>query len=127
MKNVIRLILGIALFIFMSIILFSCKNSGTEVTAGIEKVNKELMDAVAKDDTAAFSNFYTSDARIFPNNTEIIDGKIGIGKFWSATLQMGIKKVLFETVVVQKYGNLAIEEGKFILYAPGDQVVDQGK
>jgi ketosteroid isomerase-like protein len=127
MKNLSRLNLYLAVLIFLGIGLFSCKNSGNDVTARIQKTNNELMDAVAKGDTAALSNFYTSDARIFPNNNEIIDGKIAIGKFWSATLQMGIKKVLFETVVAQKFGDLAIEEGKYVLYAPGDQVVDQGK
>jgi len=127
MKNLTRLNLNIAVFIFLGIVLFSCKNSGKEVTAGIQKANNELMDAVAKGDTAALSNFYASDARIFPNNAEIIDGKIAVGKFWSATLQMGIKKVLFETVLAQKFGDMAIEEGKYVLYAPGDQVVDQGK
>lgn len=127
MKNLSRQILSLALIISLSIMLFSCTNSGKEFTAGIQKGNKEFMDAVAKGDTSAFSNFYTSDARIFPNNTEVVDGNPAIGKFWAATIKMGINKVSLETILAQKFGNLAIEEGKFVLYAPGNQVVDQGK
>jgi ketosteroid isomerase-like protein len=117
-------IVGVFLLILM---INSCSVNSTDVTEQIKESNKVFMDAVLNGDTNTLSAMYTNDAKLFPANSDVIDGKEAIGKFWSATLNMGIKKVLFETETAQKFGNIAIEEGKYALYVEGDHIVDQGK
>ncbi len=117
-------IVGVFLLILM---INSCSVNSTDVTEQIRESNKVFMDAVLNGDTNTLSALYTNDAKLFPANSDVIDGKEAIGKFWSATLSMGIKKVLFETETAQKFGNIAIEEGKYTLYVEGDHIVDQGK
>jgi len=127
MKNLTRNIQRITGIIMLILFLFSCNSNPTDVTGQIKDANTELMAAFAQGDTTALAAFYTSDAKIFPANNQIFDGQAAIGNFWTITMQMGIKKVLFETITAQKFGNLAIEEGNYTLFVGGDQMVDQGK
>jgi len=105
----------------------ACSQAPSDITGPIKDANNKMMEAFASGDTTTLLGLYTSDARLFPANGEIIDGKDAIGRFWKATRQMGISKVLFETTKAQKFGDLAIEEGLFKLYVPNNMVVDQGK
>ncbi|HEY3388834.1 MAG TPA: SgcJ/EcaC family oxidoreductase [Prolixibacteraceae bacterium] len=114
--------------IFIVILLInSCNRGPIDVTDQINESNKIIMNAVLKSDTTTLANLYTNDAKIFPANSNVVDGKASIRKFWTSTFNMGIKKVLFETEKAQKFGNIAIEEGKYTLYVAGEQAVDQGK
>lgn len=106
---------------------FGCSTQSADVSGEIREANKVLMDAVVAGDTAVLSGIYTADAKLYPANSGVIDGKEAIGKFWAATLQMGIKKTVFETESALAYGNIAIEEGKYALYVDGDIMVDEGK
>ena len=105
----------------------SCRQSPTDISSTIKDANQKMMEAFAKGDTTTLFDYYTSEARLFPANSEILDGKAAIGKFWNATRQMGIIKVNFETTAALQYGDLAIEEGKYSLFVPNDIMVDQGK
>jgi ketosteroid isomerase-like protein len=109
------------------LLLISCNSNPTDITSQIKDANTELMNAFTQGDTLALAGFYTADAKIFPANSQILDGQAAISKFWALTMQMGIKKVLFETTTAQKFGNLAVEEGNYSLFVMGDQLVDQGK
>lgn len=110
-----------------SVLFCSFAMAQTDVSADIKKANKVFMDAVSKGDQAALAGLYTADAKLFPANSAVIDGKEAIGGFWAATIKMGIKKVIFETTSALKYGDIAIEEGKYSLFVEGDHLVDQGK
>lgn len=127
MKNLTRNTQRIIGITMLALLLFSCNSNPTDVTGQIKEANTELMTAFAQGDTTALAALYTSDAKIFPANNQILDGQVDIGNFWTNTMQMGIKKVLFETTSAQKFGNLAIEEGIYSLFVQGDQMVDQGK
>ncbi len=50
-----------------------------KIKTNIETFSKLLMDANYK----ALVDLYTDDAKIFPNNKEIISGKIGLSKYWT--------------------------------------------
>ncbi len=106
---------------------FACNQAPSDLTEPIKEANTKMMEAFAAGDTTTLFDFYTTDAKLFPANNEILDGKEAIGKFWNVTRQMGIVKILFETTTAQKFGNLAIEEGKYSLFVPNDMMVDQGK
>lgn len=127
MKNLTKTTQCIAGILILILLHFGCSSGPTDVTSQIKDANTELMNAFVKGDTAALNAFYTPDAKIFPANNQILDGSAAISKFWTLTMQMGIKKVLFETSSAQKFGNLAVEEGNYSLFVQGDQMVDQGK
>ncbi len=117
-----------ALAIIASALFYSgCSQAPSDINEPIKEANKRMMEAFANGDTTTLFDSYTNDARLFPANSEILDGKAAIGKFWNATREMGIVKVNFETTTAQKFGDLAIEEGKYSLFVKGDQMVDQGK
>jgi ketosteroid isomerase-like protein len=126
MKNLQTLLCALAI---LAIALFysGCSRAPSDITDPIKEANKKMMEAYANGDTLTLIDFYTTDARLFPANSGILDGKAAIGKFWNATRQMGIVKVNFETTTAQKFGDLAIEEGKYSLFVPNDIMVDQGK
>jgi ketosteroid isomerase-like protein len=127
MKNKMKIMGSIVGIFLIGLAVNSCTNGPSDISDQIRESNKVFSDAVLKNDTITLINLYTSDAKIFPSNSNVIDGQASIGKFWSATLKMGIKKVSFETELAQKFGNIAIEEGKYALYVEGDKIVDQGK
>jgi ketosteroid isomerase-like protein len=122
--NIMISIVGIFLFMLM---VNSCINGPVDITDQIMESNKVFMSAFSSSDTNTLANQYTSDAKLFPANGNIVEGQYSIGEFWAATLKMGIKKVLFETGKAEKYGNIAIEEGKYTLFVEGDHIADQGK
>ncbi len=126
MRNLQILLCALAI---VTIALFhsGCNQAPSDITGPVIDVNKKMMEAFVKGDTSALLDLYQTDARLFPANNEIIDGKDAIGKFWTATRQMGITRVLFETTTAQKFGKLAIEEGQYSLFAGDNILVDQGK
>lgn len=127
MRNKSKFSISIFGFFILILVAISCNQGPVNIADQIMEANKLFMVAVENGDKLALSNFYTGDAKLFPANGSIIDGQESIVEFWSATLGMGINKVLFETEKAEKYGTIAIEEGKYSLYVGGGQVVDQGK
>ncbi|MDO9510403.1 MAG: DUF4440 domain-containing protein [Bacteroidales bacterium] len=127
MKKNVTVMFGIIGLYLFTLMISSCNKGPVEITDQIKDANKVFMDAVSNADTNTLIGLYTADAKIFPAEGAIIDGQAAIGKFWVATLGMGIKKVMFETVIAQKFGDIAIEEGNYALFVEGDHMVDQGK
>lgn len=126
MRNLQTLFCTMAV-IAIALVHAGCSQAPSDITGTIKDANNKMMEAFASGDTTTLFGLYTSDARLFPANSEIIDGKDAIGRFWKATRQMGIMKVNFETTTALQYGDLAIEEGKYSLFVPNDIMVDQGK
>jgi len=126
MRKVKALLCALAI---LTIAMFNsgCNRAPSDVTDPIKEANKKMMEAFANGDTTTLFDFYTTDAKLFPANSGILDGKDAIGKFWNATRQMGVMKVNFETTTALKFGDLAIEEGNYSLFVPNDIMVDQGK
>lgn len=97
------------------------------VTTEIVKANKSFMKAFNKADAKALASNYTSDGKLYPSNSDVIEGQAAIEGFWAAVMNSGIKKAELETVNAEAYGNFAVEEGRYKLYLEGDQLADQGK
>lgn len=127
MKNTTSFLSSLALFALFCLILTSCNQGPLDVTSEIAETNNAIMAAYESGDVNGLASFYAADAKLFPANSGVIEGPQAITGFFSAVMNMGIKKIKFEAVSAQSYGNIAIEEGKYTLYAPGDYVADQGK
>ncbi len=113
--------------IFISIVFYGCNQKPADVKREITDANKEFMEAFNNGDANALSMRYTSNAKLYPSNSDVIEGQEAIKGFWNAVMNMGIEKARLETVTAESYGNFAIEEGRYELYAEGDQMADQGK
>jgi len=126
MKNSKTINAGFIILI-SSIFLFGCYPQPKNVSDEIAEANLNFMEAFNKGDAAALAMKYTSDAKLYPSNSDVIEGREAVEGFWNAAMNMGIKKVELETVTATAYGNFAIEEGRYKLYVEGDQMADQGK
>ncbi|MBN1388916.1 MAG: DUF4440 domain-containing protein [Bacteroidales bacterium] len=104
-----------------------CVQQPVDVSGEISDANIVFMEAFNTGDMAALAQCYTEDAKLFPPNSEIVQGREMIETFWGGALEMGVKKVLLETTSATGFGNTAIEEGKATLYAEGDVILDVSK
>jgi uncharacterized protein (TIGR02246 family) len=114
-------------FAIVCLLMGSCSQGPVDVTGEIAAANQSIMAAYESGDASALKAFYTADAKLFPENSAAVEGPEAISGFYGIVMNMGIKKVKFETVTAQSYGDMAIEEGNYTLYVPGDYVADQGK
>jgi len=127
MKNKFKLMSSVVVVCLFCLMSGSCTKGPSDVTNEIKEANELFMKAVIDADINNLAGLYTSDAKLFPANSEIVDGVEAITGFWTSVLKMGIKKVNFETVNAQRTGDIAIEEGNYQLFVEGDHIVDQGK
>ncbi|MEN8187294.1 MAG: DUF4440 domain-containing protein [Bacteroidota bacterium] len=127
MKNKTTITTILAFFLFVSLIFTSCTQTPIDVTGEISEANKGFMESFNKGDANALAMNYTTNAKLFPSNSDVIKGQKAIEGFWGGVMDMGIKKAHLETVTAESYGDFAIEEGRYKLYAEGDQMADQGK
>ena len=93
MENETKLLCSTAFILVVCLLFTSCNKGPIEATGQIKKANELFMNAVSTGDINALTNLYTVDAKLFPANSEVINGQNAISGFWAATLKMGIKKV----------------------------------
>ena len=86
-----------------------------EARAAIEAANAKFSEAYARGDAKALSAMYTSDAIVFPPDSEMIRGNEAIGEFWKATRDSGVQSAALTTVDVERSGDVAYEVGKVSL------------
>ena len=96
----------------------------------IETNNKQFTEVFNKGDAAAIANMYTVDARLLPPNSEMVEGRPNIQKFWQGAMTAGVKMVSLETLHVETQGNIAVEIGRYTTTMPGaggTTTTDKGK
>jgi len=70
---------------------------------------------------------YTETAKLYPANSNIIEGRPAIESFWGSIFEMGITQAKLITNEVEGFENTAIEEGAYTLYDANNTVLDEGK
>ena len=92
------------------------KNGGVhEARVAIEAANTKFSEAFARGDAKSLAAMYTSDAIVFPPDSEMIRGNEAIGEFWKATRNSGVQSVALTTIDVGGSGDVAYEAGKVSL------------
>jgi len=119
--------LSILLLIPLLLLAIGCTQKPKDVSSEISAMNDAFMEAFNNGDMEAVAQKYTEDAKLFPENSDIVQGRETIRKFWGGATDMGVKKASLKTVTAEAYGNTAIEEGTYTLYADGDMAIDKGK
>jgi len=127
MKKNVSILSNFMLMTLFVLLMSGCSQKPVDVTGEIAKANTEIMAAYEKGDLNSLKAFYTADAKLLPENAGIIERPEAIAGFFGVTMNMGIKKVKFEAITATSYGDIAIEEGKYTLFVPGDHIADQGK
>ncbi len=127
MKNKTTILKSLAFFFLICFLFNSCTQGPIDVTGEITEANKGFMEAFNSGDAKALAMNYTSNAKLYPPNSDVIEGQEAIEEFWNALMNMGIKKTLLETVTAESFGNIAIEEGRSTVYVEDDQIAGQGK
>ncbi|MFV0592737.1 MAG: YybH family protein [Draconibacterium sp.] len=99
------------------------ENVRDEIILGNEKFLKAFNNGNAKE----VATNYVDGAKLFPPNSDIVEGLKNIEAFWQGAMNMGIKSANLKTVKAEGYENVAIEEGRYKLFLENGQVADQGK
>jgi uncharacterized protein (TIGR02246 family) len=86
-----------------------------EARTAIEAANSRFSDAFARGDIQAVASMYTSDAILFPPDSDVVRGNQAIGEFWKATRDSGVRSAALTTDDVGRSGDLAYESGKVSL------------
>ncbi len=123
-KRPLLQIIAVSVFCLFAV---SCYQQPIDVSDDISDVTKAFMESFNNGDMAAVALHYIEDAKLFPANSEIIEGRETIEDFWEGAAEMGVRKANLETTSADGFGNNAIEEGKYTLYTDGDIIIDEGK
>jgi ketosteroid isomerase-like protein len=127
MKNKNPFIKGLATIFLVCLVFTSCTQGPTDVSNEIREANKSFMEAFNNGDAEAVALHYTEEGSLYPPNSDVVTGHESIATFWGGAMSMGIEEVILETNTAEGYGNFAMEEGSYKLFAPGAVLVDHGK
>ncbi|MFC4816790.1 nuclear transport factor 2 family protein [Flavobacterium sp. GCM10023249] len=130
-------------FLFVVLILFSCNNkkaSNSEngndkisefdlnvVKLKIQKKTKLFTEAHIKKDTIYLNNSFCQDAKVFPPNSEIVNGIKAISKLNSDWVNYGVYEFKEETTSFYGNQDYVIDEGNYYLVYGKEKTVDKGK
>ncbi len=124
MKKVTRIT---ALFVLALFALTNCTQQvAVDVSDEIKAKNEQLVNSFMDGDLEALTEMYTNDAAFLPPNSDAVVGKEAIKETWKGMLNMGLSKVILNTIEAKSYGLIAVEEGRYEMYIE-DQMVDYGK
>lgn len=121
-----KLTTNLSFIIIVALLIGSCQQRPTDVSAEIQKANDVFGETFKSGDAEAMANLYTANGVLYPPNSPAIRGTENIKEFWKGAYTAGLTGAKLETITAEAYGNHAIEEGKVTLYV-GDQVVGEEK
>lgn len=123
MKQAKGVVILLAVSFFFGPGAFSQKDVSTE----IQKENDQISASIINGSFVEISDRYTDDAMIIPPNAEPMIGREAISLMWQSIQNMGVTNMQFKTVSAELHGNVAIEHGKYKLFAGKDILIDHGK
>ena len=97
------------------------------VKDAIIQCNEKFLEAFNNGNAKGVAMNYAKNAKLFPPNSDVIQGLENIEAFWQGAMNMGIKTAKLETVNAEGIENKVIEEGRYKLFIENGQEVDQGK
>lgn len=97
------------------------------VRSAIEANNRRFVAAAAKADAAAVAELYTATARVFPPNSDVVQGRGAIQGLWKSVFDSGTTDVTLTTTDVESQGDLAYESGTYEMKLKDGKTADRGK
>jgi ketosteroid isomerase-like protein len=92
----------------------------------VEGLKAELVHAFERGDAARAASLYEPGARLLPPGAGVITGADAVLAFFEKRMADGSDGGELETVRLDEYGDVAVEEGRYGRRA-GDQLLDSGK
>jgi uncharacterized protein (TIGR02246 family) len=114
------------LFIAFALTLSWSVQAQKDITEEIQEINHQFMNAYNSGNAAGVAALYTSDAILYPPNSDVVKGTDAIQTMWEESIKAGISKIKLTTVEALSYGKVALEDGRVELYA-GDEFVGKEK
>jgi uncharacterized protein (TIGR02246 family) len=118
-------------FVFLVVICATAfAQAQSPVRRVIEANTKQFIEAFNKGDAVAVANMYVMNARLLPPNSEMVEGRANIQKFWQGASGAGMKLTALDIVDLEVHGNTAIEVGRYTATMPGaggTTTTDSGK
>jgi ketosteroid isomerase-like protein len=107
--------------------LIAASSAWADTRSSIEDTNREFAAAFAAGDAAKLASYYSSDAQVFPPQSEIVSGAENIQALWKSMVDSGARTMTLETLNVTTQGNMAVETGKYTLKDASASEMDHGK
>lgn len=115
-------------FIVLTLLLLTaCNPQPKDVTEQMKDYETAWMEAYNNGDAHALAMCYTADAKLYPENSDVIEGRDAIETFWNGAMTMGMAKARPTTVNAVAVGNMAIHVGDYKSFNKDNQLIDQGK
>jgi ketosteroid isomerase-like protein len=92
----------------------------------VEKLKAELVRAFEQSDAALAASLYEPGARLLPPGAGVITGEDAVRGFFAKRFAAGSDGGVLETVRMDEYGDVAVEEGRYGRRA-GERLIDSGK
>lgn len=93
----------------------------------IEQANSQFAAAYNKGDAKAVAEMYTPMGQLFPPNSDIVEGRAAIQRFWQSVMDDGISRLELKTIEVEPFGDSIVESGRATLFGKDGAVLDRGK
>lgn len=127
MKNVKRIFNFLSLIVLSLLVLTTCIQQPKDATELMKNNAPKFMEAYNNGDANAVAMLYTTNAKLFPENGEALEGRDAVEAFWNGAMAMGIAKLDISAEAAKSVGGLAVEEGIYKSFTNDDQMIDQGK
>jgi uncharacterized protein (TIGR02246 family) len=92
----------------------------------VDGLKAELVRAFEQGDAALAASLYEPGARLLPPGAAVITGEDAVREFFEKRFAAGSDGGVLETVRLDDYGDVAVEEGRYGRRA-GEQLLDSGK
>jgi uncharacterized protein (TIGR02246 family) len=92
--------------------------------------NRRFTAAASRGDSHGMAAVYADDAELLPPNSEPLQGRTGIERFWQGGIEMGIRGIELEMLGLETGDGFACEVGRCTLRIEpddGETVTDVGK
>jgi ketosteroid isomerase-like protein len=90
-----------------------------------EKTNQFMAAHISKD-TTLLNNMFTEDAKIFPPNSNVVEGKAAIAALNAAWVDFGIHEAREVSVTFYGSGDYLIDDGIYLMRFGKDNTVETG-
>ena len=76
----------------------------------IDKAHQQLMETLNQADAVTVARMWTDRGIVLPPNSEIIEGREAIEKYWKSVFAAGFRNVSARSLQVDQYGGDAVRE-----------------
>jgi uncharacterized protein (TIGR02246 family) len=112
--------------ILMFVLLAPASAALADLRGELEAAARAWEERFAASDAAGLAALYAEDAQLLPPQSEPVNGRAAIEKYWRSGMDQGAGEVKFEIFEVHAMGDLAADVGRFVFRDATGTEVDRG-